>query len=139
MFKFGASSTKQRSTCHPVWQEILDKAIEIYDFTVLEGHRNEARQTKLYKSGSSKLPYPLSYHNKVDSEGSPKSEAVDIAPFPLYWDSDREQFLILAGIIIGIGWSMGYRVIWGGDWDNDYDFADQTFNDLVHFDIRNLK
>ncbi len=135
MFKFGASSTKQKLTCHPVWQDILDKAIEIFDFTVLEGYRNEARQTKVFKSGSSKLPFPLSSHNRLDEQGDPESLGVDIAPFPLYWDSDREQFLILAGLIIGIAWAMGYKVIWGGDWDGDYIFTDQKFNDLVHFTL----
>lgn len=136
MFKFGAKSTKQKSTCHKVWQEILDKAIEIYDFTVLEGYRGEARQTKVYNSGASKFPFPLSTHNKVDKEGNPESLGVDLAPFPLYWDSDREQFLILAGLIIGIAWGMGYTVIWGGDWDGDYDFKDQKFNDLAHFTLK---
>ena len=138
MFKFGASSTKQLLTCHPIWQEALNKAIEIYDFTVLEGYRNEVRQTKVYNSGASEFPFPLSSHNKVDDYGKPKSLGVDLAPFPLYWDSDREQFLILAGLIIGLAYGMGHDVVWGGDWDKDFDFKDQKFNDLAHFNLRNL-
>ncbi|NHZ84991.1 MAG: M15 family peptidase [Planctomycetia bacterium] len=135
MFKFGAKSTKQLLTCHQVWQDILNKAIEIYDFTILEGYRGELRQNHVFKSGVSKLPFPLSSHNKVDKKGNPESLGVDLAPFPLYWDSDREQFLILAGIIIGLAFGMGYKVIWGGDWDSDYDFKDQKFNDLAHFTL----
>ncbi len=135
MFKYGASSTKQLLTCHPVWQEALNKAIEIYDLTVLEGYRNETRQTKVYKSGASRYPFPLSSHNRLDENGDPESLGVDLAPFPLYWDSDREQFLILAGLIIGLVWGMGYKAIWGGDWNGNYVFTDQKFNDLVHFTL----
>ena len=136
MFKYGASSTKQLLTCHPVWREVLNKAIKIYDLTILEGYRNEARQTKVYNSGASMFPFPLSSHNKVDKDRNPESLGVDLAPFPLYWDSDREQFLILAGLIIGIALGMGYEVIWGGDWDKDFDFKDQKFNDLAHFTLK---
>lgn len=137
MFKYGASSTKQLLTCHPVWQEALSKAIEIYDLTVLEGYRNKARQTKVFNSGASKFPFPLSSHNAVHpTEKTPESLGVDLAPFPLFWDSDREQFLILAGLIIGLAWGMGYVVIWGGDWDRDFDFKDQKFNDLAHFTLK---
>ncbi len=82
------------------------------------------------------FPFPLSSHNKVDKDRNPESLGVDLAPFPLYWDSDREQFLILAGLIIGIALGMGYEVIWGGDWDKDFDFKDQKFNDLAHFTLK---
>lgn len=27
------------------------------------------------------------------------------------------------------------RIRWGGDWDRDHDVKDQTFNDLVHFEV----
>ena len=30
---------------------------------------------------------------------------------------------------------LGIRLRWGGDWDGDNELRDQTFNDLVHFEV----
>jgi peptidoglycan L-alanyl-D-glutamate endopeptidase CwlK len=28
-----------------------------------------------------------------------------------------------------------HHIRWGGDWDGDQDFRDQTFDDLAHFEL----
>ncbi len=30
---------------------------------------------------------------------------------------------------------LGIELRWGGDWDRDAEFDDQTFNDLPHFEL----
>lgn len=109
-------------------QLILNEAIKIYDFTILEGRRDMLTQNKLYQEGKSKLRYPESKHN------SDPSKAVDIAPYPIRWD-DLPRFYYLAGIIKAIAHTRGIAIRWGGDWDSDGDFRDNRFNDLVHFEL----
>ncbi len=49
--------------------------------------------------------------------------------------------IFLAGIVIGIADEMyksgevSHKVRWGGDWDRDGDFNDETFKDLWHFEL----
>ena len=45
----------------------------------------------------------------------------------------RDSF---AGYVQGVAEQLGIKIRWGGDWDSDFDFKDQTFNDLVHFELR---
>lgn len=128
MYKFGKTSNKRLGTlCLPL-QHILNTAIRCIDFSILEGHRNKLTQNKYYREGKSKLQYPLSKHNSYPSH------AVDIAPYPINWE-DRDRFAYLAGVIKGTAHSLGYKIRWGGDWDNDNDFKDNNFDDLVHFEL----
>ena len=30
---------------------------------------------------------------------------------------------------------LGLKVRWGGDWDGDFEFKDQNFHDLPHFEL----
>ena len=30
---------------------------------------------------------------------------------------------------------MNIKLRWGGDWNDNKDFSDQTFDDLVHFEL----
>ena len=36
--------------------------------------------------------------------------------------------------MLGVAAAEGIKIRWGGDWDRDNDLADQSFNDLVHFE-----
>ncbi len=40
-----------------------------------------------------------------------------------------------AGLVRGIAVSWGVKIRWGGDWDMDGDLKDNSFDDLVHFEI----
>lgn len=127
-YNFGATSKKKLDTCDSRIINIMEKAIEIMDFTVLCGHRDEIEQNKAFNSGRSKLRWPRSKHN-----GNP-SKAIDVAPFPIDWH-DTRRFAYLAGIIIGIADQSGIKLRWGGDWNMDGEVKDNNFNDLVHFEI----
>lgn len=130
MAKFGDKSKALLATCHPDLQKIMNEAIKHFDFTVIEGARTLERQQQLFKEGKSKLDGI----NKKGKHNHSPSLAVDIAPYPIDWN-DTKRFFYLAGLIEGIATSMGIAIIWGGDWDSDGDYKDQTFNDYPHFEL----
>lgn len=134
MPRFGQRSTLQLDTCHPDIQRVLNRAIKIFDFSVICGHRGKEAQNIAFKSKKSKLSYPKSKHNKKPSE------AVDLAPWPIDWNN-VSRFKFLAGHILAIADMMyeakliTHKMRWGGDWDNDKDMDDQKFNDVPHFEL----
>lgn len=129
MPSFSKRSLSALATLHPDLQRLLQEAIKHVDFVVLEGHRDKVAQNAAVAAGKSKTPWPKSKHN------SKPSLAVDIAPYPVSW-SDRERFYHLAGFIKATAIMLGINLRWGGDWDSDGDFRDQTFDDLPHYEIK---
>jgi peptidoglycan L-alanyl-D-glutamate endopeptidase CwlK len=128
MPSFGSTSKERLSTIDHRLRMACEEAIKLYDFTVLVGHRTEQEQNKAFAEAKSKLHWPKSKHNQLPSL------AVDIAPYPIDWN-DTKRFYYLAGLMKGCAAKLGYKLRWGGDWDGDGDFKDQSFNDLVHFEI----
>jgi peptidoglycan LD-endopeptidase CwlK len=131
MPKFSQRSLDQLDTIHPTLREILEEAIKVSDFIVLEGHRGEEAQNKAFREGRSKIQWPKGNHNK-----SP-STAADIAPVPIDWDSKHagKKFAFLAGIVTGVAATKGVKIRWGGDWDGDGQMNDQSFHDLPHVEL----
>lgn len=139
MSKFSQASQYQLSTCHPDLSRLMYAALLRHDCTVIQGHRPEEEQERLYMSGASKVLHGK--HNVMPSE------AVDAAPFiqgrGIPWPqvgsktyaSDLAQFYYFAGIVMATAAELGIKIRWGGDWDRDNDLADQSFNDLVHFEL----
>lgn len=128
MPSFSEKSKARLDTCHPALRDILNDVIKYVDFSVLCGYRGEDEQNAAYSEGRSQLKYPLSEHNK-----SP-ARAVDIAPYPIDWNN-AARFAHLAGIVIGVAKERGVEVRWGGDWDQDGELTDNTFNDLPHLEL----
>ena len=128
-FKFGKRSKKNLSSCHPDLQKVFNEVIKYVDCSVLEGHRNQERQDKLFEEGKTKVKYPNGRHN------SSPSRAVDVTPYPVDWD-DRERQTLFAGFVIGIARGMGIKLRWGGDWDMDFQVMDNRFDDFPHFEVR---
>lgn len=131
-YKFGSSSQKRLAELHPHLLHILTKALgkSLIDFTIIEGYRSPERQNQLYRMGKSKID---GFSRKGKHNYNP-SLAVDITPYPIDW-TDMRRHDFLAGIIKSTAVELGYNIRWGGDWDGDADFKDQTFNDLVHFEL----
>ena len=49
---------------------------------------------------------------------------------------DKHHCIYLAGLIMALAAVNRVHLRWGGDWDEDGEpITDQTFNDLVHFEI----
>ena len=128
MPKFGARSLHQIGSCDSDLIRVAEAAIKVVDFAVIEGHRGPGRQNALFESRKSKLPWPNSKHN------SEPSRAFDFCPWPVDW-ADREQFVYVAGIIVGIGYRMNIDLRWGGDWNLDGKLSNNSFDDLGHIEL----
>jgi len=128
MNKFSRQSQDALLTCDHDLQEVFNHVLQIHDCTILEGFRGQEKQDEYYRTGKSKVKYPDSKHNQKPSE------AVDAGPYPIDWN-DTKRFYYFAGIVKGVAASLGIEVRWGGDWDSDNDLNDQTFMDLVHFEL----
>ena len=128
MPKFGSKSRKNLATCHEDLQDIFNEVIKYVDCSVIEGHRSQERQDKLYEEGKTKLKYPKGRHN-----ASP-SRAVDVVPYPIDWD-DRERFHLFAGFVLGVAQSMEINIRWGGDWNKNFEVDDNQFDDFPHFEL----
>lgn len=129
-------------TCHKDIQTIFNVVLRRHDCTVIWGRRGEDKQNELFDEGTSQKRYPDSKHNT-----SPLSEAIDIVP--VVWglgtlmgnDVDElKYFYIFAGIVKSTMLELYEKgqikalLRWGGDWDNDLNLDDQTFNDLYHWE-----
>ena len=128
MPKFGRASRDRLKTCDKRLQKVLNEVIKHVDCSILEGHRSEERQNKLYDEGKTKVRYPKGRHN------SNPSLAVDVARYPIDWD-DRERHTLFAGFVIGVARGMDIRLRWGGDWNRNWDTKDNRFDDFPHFEI----
>ena len=130
MPRFGRRSKERLATCDEKLQKVFNEVIKQVDCSVLEGHRSEARQEKLFKEGKTKVHYPNGRHN-----ASP-SRAVDVVPYPIDWN-DRERFHLFAGMVIGLARGMGISLRWGGDWNMNFEVDDNQFDDFPHFELLN--
>lgn len=136
---FNAKSLKKLSTCDPRLQDLFNEVVKNYDCTILEGHRGQVEQDAAFAAGNSQKKWPDGNHNKLPSM------AVDAAPYPVEFPLDTDtrgikikklmQFSRFAGYVLRIAETMGLKLRWGGDWDMDLDLKDNSFDDLVHFEI----
>ena len=129
MPRFGTRSKQRLATCDERLQKVFNEVIKYIDCSVLEGHRGQERQDKLYEEGKTKLKFPKGRHNMAPSN------AVDVTPYPVDW-KDRERQTLFAGFVLGTARSMGIRLRWGGDWDMDFQVNDNRFDDFPHFEIK---
>jgi len=129
MPKFGKRSKRRMEGIDPKLRKVLNELIKIMDVTIIEGIRSEAKQNEYFKKGKSKI-------DGIIKKGQHQiGKAVDLAPYPINWgDIDRIHYM--GGMLIGIGHSLGYKLRWGGDWDRDGEVGDNSFDDLVHIEIR---
>ena len=128
---FSSRSNAILSTCHPELQILFKEVVKEYDCSVLCGFRGEADQDKAFDEGKSKAKYPWSKHNKLPSI------AVDVVPYPIDWE-DMRRFYHFIGYVMSIANRLGLKVRSGGDWDGDFNFKDQNFHDLPHWELEVL-
>ncbi len=128
MPKFSEKSHAKLSTCHLLLQRVFHEVVRDFDCTILEGHRDEVRQNQMVDEGKSQVRWPDGKHNTVPSL------AVDVAAYPIDWE-DRERQTLFAGYVLATAKAIGITLRWGGDWDRDTEVRDNSFDDLVHFEI----
>ena len=132
MPNFGAKSLEKRAKLHPDMVKVIDRAIEIYDFTIGQTIRTEEQHADHIARGMTRVTYDKTRH-KPNADGL--SEAVDIIPWPIDWKA-LNRFFFLAGIMFQAAAEVGVEIVWGGDWNNNKVFTDQDFNDLPHFELK---
>ncbi len=128
MPSYSERSEANLSEAHPALQAVFREVIKTFDHTVIEGFRGQAEQDAAFHAGKSKLKFPQSMHNRRPSL------AVDVCPYPIDW-TDTRRFYLFAGYVLATARSMGVELRWGGDWDRDLQWKDQTFHDLPHFEL----
>ena len=132
MAKFGSRSKARLATCDEDLQELFEEVVRIFDCTVLCGHRGKKEQMEAYNSGNSNAKYPKGRHNKMPSM------AVDVMRYPVNRE-DLERQTLFAGFVLGIAKQMGIDLIWGNDWDGDFDTKDTGLKDYPHFEVKEKK
>ena len=125
---FGTRSKTNLYSADGRWTDIMNVVIQTVDCSILEGHRGEERQNKLFDEGKSKIRWPNGQHNKIPSN------AIDAIPWPCDWE-DIERMRAFAFFVKGVAAAMGHKVRLGADWDGDFTNKDQRFHDIVHFEL----
>jgi len=127
MPKFSYKSLIKLNSCDHRIINLFKLVVKEFDCTILEGHRTVERQKELLNEGKTKTLNSKHLENP--------SKAIDVAPYPVDWD-DRERFTLFAGFVLGVASQIDLKLRWGGDWDMDTEVKDNSFDDLVHFEIR---
>jgi peptidoglycan L-alanyl-D-glutamate endopeptidase CwlK len=133
-YVFGARSAARLSECHDGLELIARRALgySICDFSILCGHRSEEDQTRAFAEGKSKLRFPRSLHNRTPSM------ALDFGAYPRPFGAERAdtaRYYAIAQAFFAAAVELGLTIRWGGDWNGNGDFRDNTFNDLGHIEL----
>jgi hypothetical protein len=139
MPNFGKASRAKLDTCDPRLVAIFEEVVRVYDCSIEGGGRTMEEQEDNVAKGVSKTLE--SKH--VITPAHPLSRAVDVAPYPVVWPQastpsyihDVGRFYHFAGYVKAKAKQLNIKIRWGGDWDSDGDFTDQTFDDLDHFEL----
>lgn len=125
---FGPASMARLQGVHPDLRRLCEEVIKDFDFSVVQGHRDQVEQDEAYEKGLSQLRWPHSAHNATPAR------AVDLVASPIDW-ADTRRALFFAGFVMGTAARLGIKVRWGGDWNGDTEVGDNKFNDLDHFEL----
>ena len=129
---FSTKSLDRLHGVHPALVDLCFAILQVHDITVVYGKRSIAEQLILFNKGLSKTM--VSKHLQQEDGFA---HAVDLCPYPIDWE-DTKRFYYLAGMMLALApryLPANYTLRWGGDWDSDNDLDDQTFMDLVHFEL----
>lgn len=131
--KYSLTSQARLATADPRLQHIFQTVLDLgFDHSILCGERGEKEQNDAVARGASKTPYPKSKHNKKPSL------AVDVQPYPARVTDKRwpQDCVLFAGIVIGVAASLGYKLRWGGDWNQNSTTTDENgLIDFPHFEL----
>lgn len=126
---------------------VLDDArrFSMVPFQLVEGARSIERQQELFSTGKSKvnpaafadnLPGLYAAARHVVGPGKPLSDAVDVIVNVRGKEYDTAQLAYVAGVLQAIALVRSMAIRWGGNWDGDAEIiTDQSFDDLVHFEL----
>jgi len=134
-YKFSKRSRERLETCHPDLRKVMNEVIKHVDCTIIEGIRTKETQEEYVRRGVSRT-----MNSKHLDQGDGYSHAIDVVPYfknkpHIRW-KDEKAFYFFGGLVMAIAKMQGVDLRWGGNWDNDDEFDDQTFYDLPHFELR---
>ena len=149
-FSFGRRSEAQFVTLHHDLQIVYTGAIEVFDFSIIQGARTIEQQilnvtNRVSKTLDSRhIPRDLEGHydpNKPGSAGDTTPYTEGVNPYAL--DSDprhvrekkKHRFYYMQGVFLHVAHREGIVIRQGVDWDMDGDFFDQKFDDLGHLEL----
>lgn len=133
----GSSQKRLIGVCDPL-QRVVRRAFEIAAaqgkrFMVIEGLRRQSRQDVLLKAGKT----------WTSNSRHLTGHAVDLAPLlangqvprDKKGDWDRDAFVELSKLVFQAADELGILIQWGGDWDMDGQWRDESKFDGPHFQI----
>ena len=145
MNQYGQGSLVALKGVHPDLVRLFSEVLKTIDHTVTCGVRSREEQDRLFREGKSKLDGSNHKARHVLQVGQKYGLAVDVAPYPVIYPENTKttlerikaygRFYFFAGFVKAKASELGISIRWGGDWDGDFDFADNTFDDLVHFEL----
>lgn len=122
--KFGSTSLDRLENIDDRLKALAYKVLELQDTTIIYGRRTMEEQKQLFRQGLSRT---------LDSKHL-SGKAIDMAPYPIDWNNTK-RFYYFAGLVIATAKQLDINIRWGGNWDMDEDLDDQSFMDLVHFEL----
>ncbi len=136
---FGKQSLKNLEQVDADLVRVAYQVLQVFDHSIICGHRGEAKQTEAFNAGQSKTPWPKSKHNQLPSL------AIDFLPYPfdgypnmddgiVKYAKDTARFYAISAAYIAVGHSLGVSLRGGFDWDKDGLFTDQKFDDIGHIE-----
>lgn len=160
MPSLGKTSRSRLDTCDVRVQMLAEWLVEFFDVSVITGHRAKPEQDRAFKRRLSKLEWPKSKHNSNPSMGidlapydarfgqlfgnKPQLEKIAAqikgrhsaaTKLRLADQYVREQYTLMAGLLMARARDCGIGLRWGGDWNQDFDTLDNSFDDLGHFEV----
>ena len=152
---FGTSSQTRLKELHPDLQLVMNETLDIMDISIAVGFRTKEAQQAAYASGNSKVQWPNSKHNQQPSlavdvypcvfgikalMGTPDQITQIMTMFKCNKQQANDYVLkeiyAMQKIIKGVANRHNIRIVWGGDWDNDGNIYNNSFNDLGHFELK---
>lgn len=148
MYHYSKKSLNNLNSCHIDIQIIFKEVIKYFDNTILYGHRTPDEQYKLYQQGRTIEGDIVTYKDGVTNLSKHNyypSLAVDAIPYfknkpNIRWN-DNETLYYFSGFVFGIAsllydeGKIKHKLRTGVDWDNDNNVNDESFIDLVHFEL----
>lgn len=130
-YAFSKTSLARLADLHPAMQRIYHRAMsyQVMDFMILETVRTPDQA----KANAAKGVGIVRSKHLRQRDGY--AHACDALPFPIDW-KDTKRFNVLAGLLLAAAAEEGLlkNVRWGGNWDGDNDFRDNSLEDLPHLE-----
>jgi len=142
-YNWGTRTAANLATCHLdlITGRNFVLAMKIVDLAILWGFRDKAQQNGMFNAvpPASGVEWPDSYHNALDDQGVPLSDALDFAPWVLLPNGkmgvpwmDTHAFAMVGGLFLAAGSQLDIGITWGGDFDRDGLTIDHRLGDYGH-------